>query len=297
MSRQEQKVVLIGAGRVGSTLAVHLREKGYTICAVISRSRASASACAEKVQCPLAATDIQELPSAASIILITTPDDAIPSVVQSLVKLDPTLLKDRLVAHTSGALSSSILAPLKKEGALVASIHPVQTFPPVGNRIAHLTGVYFGIEGNDQAIKKARKLVEDLGGIPIVLPEEVKGLYHLACTMASNYLVTLIGASLTILRSLNLSEKEAFCLLKPLLEGTLKNIENSGVSKALTGPIARGDVETVRLHLTLLEEKYPDLLPLYLSLGTKAMEISLAQGKIELNQIQKLIELWSQKIS
>lgn len=281
------KLVLIGAGRVGPALAKAFRDKGYNIVAVLSRSLESAKRCAELCSCPLAITDPAHIPK-ADVVLICVPDDAIGEVVDKLRRLR-VVHKDSVVIHTSGAVSSDVLSPLRELGADVASLHPIQS---ITGPESDLRGVYFGIEGDEKALSQVRRLIEELGGVPLEIPKEEKSVYHLACTIASNYLVTLLHVADQIFRGLGLQPEGAFRVLKPLIEGTLANVEKMGVEEALTGPISRGDVGTARRHLEVLKEKFPHLVPFYVTLGRLTTEMAQSRGSIDRKKVTALERLF-----
>jgi len=285
--RVKKRIVIIGAGRVGTALAKALRDKDYDIVAVLSRSLESAKRCAQLCSCPLAITDAARIPE-VDIVIISVPDDAIQEVAEGLRRLE-VLHEGSLVVHTSGAIPSDVLSPLRELGADVASVHPIQS---ITGPESDIRGVYFGVEGDERALPRARRLVEDLGGIPLEIPEGEKSVYHLACTIASNYLVTLLHVANRLFESLGLEPGEAFKVLKPLIEGTLANVEKLGVEEALTGPISRGDIGTVRGHLEVLKERFPHLIPFYVTLGRLTTEMAKSRGSIDRKKAAALERLF-----
>lgn len=286
-----KRVALIGCGRLGSTLAISLWGKKYTISAIIDKNLANVRSIAQRVNCPILSVHVNDLPDNLPILLIATPDNSIHDVVSDLLKLDNGKLKHCLVAHASGAIACDILNPLIKKGARVASIHPIQTFQPSDSGPTNLKQVYFGIEADVNAIDDAEILVKDLGGIAVRIPSEAKPYYHLACSIASNFLVSLLYMVFEILSSLELNVSSINQMIKPLLMTTLKNVENSSPQKALTGPISRGDIETIKSHLHVLKQHFPDFLKSYRELATLATKISLEEKRITSDQSEKLIEL------
>lgn len=292
---KNKNAALIGCGRVGSTLAISLWEREYKISAIIDVNQDITQSIAQRVNCPILSTKVSDLPVGLSIIFIATPDRIIKDIVLQLLALDKEILNHCLIAHTSGAVSYTILNPLIKKGARVASIHPIQTFLQFDNEPTNLKQVYFGIEASTEAIDDAELLVKDLGGIPIRIPTEAKPLYHLACSIASNFLVTLMTMVLDILCSFEYDfeyDKELlFKMVEPLLMTTLKNIEEKTPEKALTGPISRGDIETVRAHLQSLNKYFPDYLQSYIELAVITSKVSLNENRISQIQSDRLIEL------
>lgn len=292
----EKRVALIGPGRLGTALARALDEGGYRIDAVVGRTIASARRCADAVRCKKATTDLREFPPDCPIILIATPDKVIADVASRLADLGLGR-HGTFAVHFSGALSSEVLSPLKNAGVVVASIHPIQTFPGAPDDWKRFRGIYFGIEGEEPALAFARNLVKELGGVPLVIPREAKGIYHAACTMASNYFVALMDAAAELLSPLGLPEGQARKVLMPIVRTTLENIEALGPSQALTGPIARGDGSTVEKHLREIATSFPALIPVYVALGERATEIALRRQQISQEVFRALKERLRQALT
>ena len=191
---RKPKLSIIGTGTVGSTLALALHEKGYPVASLISRTGSAAISLAKAVKCERVSTNVNDLAPSTQILLIAVSDDAIRDVAQQLAQNKRLRWKGMVVFHLSGVHTSELLEPLRKKGALVASIHPIQTFPK-GQRLSKtkLKGISYGIEGTDEALKFARQIVNDLEGKAVVIPKELKPLYHIACVFASNYMMVFIN--------------------------------------------------------------------------------------------------------
>ncbi|MFQ5631206.1 MAG: Rossmann-like and DUF2520 domain-containing protein, partial [bacterium] len=245
-------MAVIGAGRVGRALTQALHKKGVRISAVISRSLNSAARCAKAVNCSNFSEQLIDLPDVTQTIFITAPDEALPRLAPHLVELDFNFTK-KLVAHTSGAVTSEVLEPLKEKDALVASFHPIQTFAGDEFDWQKLSGIYFGIEGDEPALDVCRRFAKLFDGKYIIIPKEKKTVYHAACVFASNYLVALLNTPIQLLNSFNHDQAETAKILMPLIEGTIDNIRTLGIEQALTGPISRGDVQTVQKHVEMLK--------------------------------------------
>jgi predicted short-subunit dehydrogenase-like oxidoreductase (DUF2520 family) len=280
------KLGFIGAGTVGTALALKLAEKDYVVAAVASRTFASAERLAVQVPRCEAVRTGQEVIEAADLVLITTPDDAIAATAAAL-KWRP----GKSVVHCSGAHSTDILADARIQGALTGAFHPLQTFASVKYAIQNMPGSAFGIEGEEPLLTTLREMVNALGGTPQVLRPEDKVLYHAAAVIASNYLVTLIKVATDLWVRFGATREEAIRALMPLIKGTLNNIQNVGIPNCLTGPIARGDAGTVQKHLDALGALAPDILPIYSELGRNTIPISLAKGRIDADQAALLEEL------
>lgn len=273
-----ESVAIIGAGKVGTTLAVALKKAGYSIAGISSRRHDSARAAARYAETEAFSSHI-ELTTRASIIFITTPDRAIKKVCAGIAGAGG-FKKGQVVLHTSGAHSSDILAPAKEKGAFVLSFHPLQTIPNVESGLENLPGSYFTIEGDERAFPVAEKMVKALGGKLLSIPTEMKPLYHAAACVVCNYFVGLIDLGLQMMSALGVSRDEALNALMPLIEGTLNNIKRVGVPQALTGPIERGDADTIKAHLELMDKVMPEFTPLYKHLGAYTTGVAAAKGTL-----------------
>jgi predicted short-subunit dehydrogenase-like oxidoreductase (DUF2520 family) len=265
----------IGAGVTGNAFARCLSEAGYPVVAAASRTFASAQALAARVEGCRALPAPQAVADAADLVLITTPDDAIEKVVAGL-RWRP----DVSVAHVSGAASLDVLEAAREAGASVGSIHPLQAFADVEQAVAALPGSTFALEGEGPLLACLEGMVAALGGRWVHLRADQKVLYHAAAVMASNYLVTLTNAAADLWQGFGEDAASATRALLPLVEGAVRNLREVGLPDCLTGPIARGDVGTVRKHLAALEASAPDLLPAYRELGLLTLPVALAKGRI-----------------
>ncbi len=278
---------IVGAGTVGSALARLLSQAGWEFLGAASRSVESARDACRFAGCGRASTDAAELTRAADLIFITTPDDAISSVCRELAEAGG-ISSGAVVAHCSGACSSSVLEDARGRGAAVGSIHPLQSFATAEQAVRLLPGSFCCIEGDPRAVAALREAAGTLGARVLAIPTEGKALYHAAAVVACNYLVALESAALKLAEAAGLDRGEALEALLPLIRGTVDNIENVGIPACLTGPIARGDVETVRTHLEAIAANAPDVLPLYKLLGLETVELALAKGTLTPDRANEL---------
>lgn len=279
----------IGCGKVGRSLARALKNAGYEIGTIVCKHEKSAR---EAVQFIGAGSAIKQVRiSNASIHWIATGDDAIPEVVEELASTALGSLENRYFFHSSGALSSDVFQPLQVMGAEVGSIHPLQVFADPARALETLPGIYFAIEGTDKAMSLAVQIVDRLKGHLLLIPGGRKTLYHAAGVFASNYVVVLTALALHIMEELGEVKEEAYQAFLPLMVSALQNIESLGVEGALTGPISRGDVATVRKHLEALEELDPALLDAYCLLGKEAAGIAARGGKITRVKAKQLLDV------
>jgi predicted short-subunit dehydrogenase-like oxidoreductase (DUF2520 family) len=261
----------IGAGVTGSAFARCLAEARYPVVAVASRTRASARRLAGRVKGCRAVADPQAVGDVADLVFITTPDGAIAEVAAQV--------RWRLgawVVHVSGAESLDVLEPARRAGAAVGSIHPLQTFADAQQAVASMPGSTFALEGEGPLLACLREMALALGGHAIELRPQDKALYHLTAVLVSNYVVTLVDMATKLWQHFGVEQDSAREALLPLLQGTVNNLRRLGLPDALTGPIARGDLGTVRRHLEALEASAPDLLLVYRELGLRTIPVATA---------------------
>ena len=214
------------------------------------------------------------VPGDATLMLLAVPDRALPEVAHDLARRGRAPA-GCVVLHLSGALSTDVLEPLHRAGYATGSFHPLQAVADAWHTGELLTGAAFAISGSPDALAAARRMVIALDGIPLVIPPSMRPLYHAAAVMVSNYTVALLSIGARLLQEAGVSEKDAVPALLPLLRGTVSNIEHLGIPSSLTGPIARGDVDTVRLHLAQLSGRERVL---YCGLGLEMLDLSRAAG-------------------
>lgn len=244
------RVAIVGAGKLGTALALALNRAGFKIDAVVAKptpaSLMKARGLARKVRaCPTAEPSDT---SRASIFWFCVPDAAIEHAAQMLA--GKLTWKGRIAFHSSGALSSDVLASLRRSGAAVASVHPFMTF--VRGAQPSLEGVPFAIEGDAVAVRTARQIVRRLGGQPYPIRRRDKAAYHAWGTFASPFFVALLITAERVARLAGVKPSMARKRMMPILQQTLKNYERLGPAGAFSGPIIRGDVETIKRHLETL---------------------------------------------
>ncbi|HBV96188.1 MAG: NADP oxidoreductase [Peptococcaceae bacterium BICA1-7] len=284
------KIAIIGAGKVGSALAILLSERGYKVSGVASKSFDSAVKLASRVEAP-AFEKPEEAAQNADIVFITTPDREIENVSRHITGRGG-IAPGRIVAHTSGAHSSDFLAGVREKGGLAVSIHPLQSFADVEAAMGNLPGSYFALEGDPEALPAAERMVSDLKGRSFYIDARDKALYHAAACIASNYLVSIMHLSTGLYEKFGLSREEAYRALLPLIQGTISNIEKVGPVQALTGPVARGDSSTIEGHLPSLAGVGSEEESLYRTLGSYTVRVALEKGSISSEQAESLLKLF-----
>jgi predicted short-subunit dehydrogenase-like oxidoreductase (DUF2520 family) len=170
-------------------------------------------------------------------------------------------------------------------------MHPLQSFADVETAVQALPGSFFFLEGDAEAVDLLRSLVISIDGRPVPLASSSKALYHAAACAASNYLVTLVDYAAALLGKAGVPDDVALPALLPLVAGTVRNLEAVGLPDALTGPIARGDLGTVRAHLAALRRAPGDLVRLYVALARKTVEVALRKGRIERGTADAFLDL------
>lgn len=274
------KTIIIGTGALGSAIARRMKAIGYPITGIVSRSKSNADALATEVGAPGAFTldDVlsDRLPSQVDLVLLCVPDDALHALVDLLAKIKDW--HQVTIAHTSGALGADILEPLAARGANVMSFHPMQTFTQ--HAVSSFEGIYFGIEGDTEAVTFGYDFARILGGIPVSISSEAKTRYHLAASMASNLFVGLTSMACDILSSAGIDPKEAIKILHPLIHQTSLNMAANGPDEVLSGPGARGDLDTIILHNEALKEFFPAYRSTYLSLVKETINIASRTGRL-----------------
>ena len=269
------RVGVIGAGRVGAVLAAALRASGYDVVAAAGESDASRARAAELLPgVPLRKPS--DTARESDLLLLTVPDDMLGNVV-AMLSASGAIHQGQVVAHTSGRHGLAVLDPAAAVGARPLAIHPAMTFTGTVLDLPRLDGCVFGVTASDADRELAATLVADLGGRPIWVPEDKRSLYHAGLAHGANHLVTLVAQAMELLSAAGADHPEA--TLRPLLEAALDNALESG-DAALTGPIVRGDVETVRAHLADVRANAPHTLGSYVALARDTLDRVVTDGRL-----------------
>jgi len=280
---------IVGCGKVGKALGKHLQSAGYSLIGISTQSMDSAEKAAHITGTDNFTSRSWEITQTADIVFITTPDSVIEDVCTQISQ-KKGFKKDATVLHCSGAHPSTILSSARQSGAVIGSMHPLQSFSAdsSGNSFQ---GIIISIEGDEKAVTIATQIANDLGSNCLTIKTDNKVLYHAAAVVACNYLVALQDAAFKLMKKAGISEKDVFAVLSPLIFGTLSNIEKSGTIKSLTGPIARGDIETITRHIKGIKKEAPEILNMYNTLGQYTVNLAKEGGTItdarakELNKV------------
>lgn len=273
------KIGVIGAGVLGSALARLLAARGYPIVAVSSRRLDGAGMLARAVGAEAFAAP-HEVAARADLTLLALPDDQIALVAADVARAGGWRPGTAAV-HTSGALDRSALAPAAEQGVRVGGLHPLVSAADPDEAVRALPESYFGVEADEPLLGVLETLVGRLGGRPLRLRGETKGLYHLAAALTANGAVALFAHAVDLFTRAGIPEHEAGRALLPLLRGAVENLERLGLPRALTGPIARGDHGTVIRHLEAMRRENPELTALYCGLGRRMVSLALAKGGLD----------------
>jgi predicted short-subunit dehydrogenase-like oxidoreductase (DUF2520 family) len=269
------RVGVIGAGRVGAVLAAALRQRGHVIVSVSGESDASLGRAAAL----LPGVPIQKPTAVArgcDVLLLTVPDDMLGNVVTQLSAAG-AIREGQYVVHTSGSHGLRVLEPAIARGARPVALHPAMTFTGTSRDLDRLSDCVFGVTAGADERAWVSDLVAELGASVMWVPEELRGLYHAGLAHGANHLVTLVTQAMELLGAAGADDPAA--ILRPLLQAALDNALAEGDS-ALTGPIVRGDVNTVRAHLAEISRTAPDTLPSYVALARATLDRVVTDGRV-----------------
>lgn len=286
-------VGIIGAGTVGTTLGILLSQHSCTIKAIYSRTQMSVHKAISAIGAGTAIASLDQFP-AVDILLLTTNDASLAEVAHHIAEAG-FLKQGAIGLHCSGALPSSILLPLKNNGAQIASVHPVKSFTDPSRDAQNFAGTWCGIEGDKGALDILAPLFEAMGGQVFSIDPNNKTLYHTGTVMACNYLAPLMESALQCHEAAGIDRETSLKILGPLVQNTIANILSLGPVKALTGPVARGDSGVVEAQIAALEKRDPHLAQLYAFLAQLALPLAKEKGVASESALQKLQDALMQK--
>lgn len=274
-TRPAMRLAIIGGGRVGKALGrLLVASQRFRLVGLCDITATAAEEAVAFIGTGKACRRVAELP-AADVLMIATPDDHVAKVADQAVALPWTAA---IAFHTSGALSSDALAPLTARGTAVASLHPLRSFAQPAKVVSSFAGTYCTLEGDDRACDSLRVAIESLGGYAVQISPNDKPLYHAAGVMACNNLVALLDVTEGLLEQSGIDTQHRRGILAPLVRETVENWLTLGPERALTGPVARGDSDTVAAELAELRSRAPHAAELYRLLGTAALDIARRAG-------------------
>jgi len=261
-------VFILGAGRAGRGLSRALRASGVHLIGLHGRRE-------EREPDVVTAGAIPDAAHAADTILVAVRDGQLEEALGELAAAP--LAAGAVVLHASGSAEPVALAELRKAGHPCGTFHPLVPLADPARAAERLRGAWIGIDGDPGAIEVAKQLAERLGAHTLRIPAGEKAAYHAAAVIASNFPTVLAAVAVSLLGSIGMNERESWGAIRALMRGAVANLDTDVPARALTGPIARGDVETVQKHLAALEP-HPAALELYAMLSQVAVELARAGG-------------------
>ena len=267
------QLIVAGRGNLGRSLARGLRAAGHRVRLVSARTELQLLIRARKSR------------SGVAVVFLTVPDSSVRDVAVKLAAGGPAIPDTVAFVHASGALELGALAPLRQRHS-VGSFHPLRSFPEPG-RAEAFRGIVIAVDASSAWLRRVlERLARDMGAKPRRVEDRQRALYHAAAVFASNYVVALLGEAVGLLERSGWTEKDALRGLIPLAQGAVANVRKQGPTAALTGPIRRGDAETVTRHLAALGEldarpgrrSDPRRMDVYRMLGQVALEIAKQAG-------------------
>lgn len=261
------RISFIGAGKVGFSLGKYLKESKFKVVGYYSKNLGSAKDAAKFTETKYF-NDLQEVIDSSDVIFITTPDGVIEVVWNELKELS---IKNKIICHCSGSLSSDVFSNIEDLSSHGYSIHPMFAISDKYNSYQKLRQAYITIEGSQKYLSEIKRVIETLGNKVQVISKEKKYLYHTASVVASNHVLALIQQSVIYLKECGFSEEEGLKALYPLIINNIMNIKLKGINNSLTGPVERGDVNTIEGHIDCLLGEDKDL---YKLLSKKLLHIA-----------------------
>ncbi len=288
----KHSVSIIGCGKVGSALAIELSSKGYHIAHLCSRDIRKSEALSNLIPSSTYSSGIErEAIESADIILICIPDQSITDAARNIASLNVSL-SGKIFLHTSGSETSAVLTETGASREFCASMHPIQTFMTESRENLNLlSGIYFGIEGGSEAVNVSQLMVENLGSKFLMIPEDRKQLYHTACVVSSNFLVTLFNVAAEFSASVGIDKSDMFNVFKPIIERTIANVSDNGLTQSLTGPFERNDVKTISNHLNSISDELPSLIPFYTLLGMETVKVAFRKESLNMKNVLSILDL------
>ena len=277
------KLGFIGAGKVGTALAISLNNKGYPVMAVYDVYPESAEYFTQQISgCQIAGT-FQDVADAADLVFITTIDDQINRVASEI-----KWRSGQMAVHCSGANSTALLEPAREQGALVGVFHPGNSFADKKQAINNIAGNTFDIEAEEPLLGKFKELVAALDGYWIEVKASDRPIYHVAIELPSLFTMLLAKTAVDMFATMDIEEEKALTLVTSLMRVALRIMETLGTSAALTGPVDRGDTETVKKHIDGLRRLCPWVVPLYQELARQNIPFAIKHGSIDQKKADEL---------
>lgn len=282
---------VVGAGALAGVLVRCLTSLGMTCSGIFARREEQAATLASSFRVSTSGPLEDAAPTAADLLLIAVTDDAVAQVASVLGRQQTFL--PRIVLHTCGVHDYRVLDPLFARGVETGSMHPLQTFTGSEDGAA-FRGITIGIDGSPQALVAAHHLADELLAVSVSIDPEKRALYHAAAVMSGNHAITMLSTA-GDLWELAAGNRQSFVdSLGPLTRQSIQNALDKGPEVALTGPVVRGDVQTIRLHLQAFSDHVPHLLPMYGAVLTETVHLAMRSGRLAAEPAVHLLDLVSE---
>jgi len=281
------KIGIIGAGKVGGALCKSLQNAGVNVVGLTAGTETNTQAAAAKFQVKGFASN-EELAANSDVLFLTVPDRLVGAVASELAQAfsnrsGAQSLQGKTFFHCSGSLGLEELQPLTESGADIGSLHPLQSFASAD---VSFQGIYMAVDGTPEAQQTGQAIAELLGALIFVVPAAERKAYHAAACFASNYVVAAMAVAQELMSKWTPTPEAGLAALLALFDGTARNLHQSKLAReALTGPIARGDINTVKAHLAVLPPKIAEV---YKALGKETICLARANGTIDARQAEAL---------
>ncbi|MBM3323099.1 DUF2520 domain-containing protein [candidate division WOR-3 bacterium] len=271
--RTALRIGFVGAGRVGTALAWHCRRAGLCIAGLADKDPAQARAAHQLLRLPFLKTPASRVAARSDVLFFTVPDGSIARAYQAARPVPGTI-----VCHCSGALGLDVFEGRNRAGLDALALHPVQVFTSHVQAIDSLPGSWWALDGSKRGMAFGRRLVQLLDGRAVTVAGAVRPAWHAACVFASNFQAALFDAVERIGSGPGIRQNRMLEIVAPLACTTLESILRQGSAEALTGPVQRGDSETVRAHIEALARQAPELLPMYRELSLRLVGLARSRG-------------------
>ena len=268
------EIGFIGAGKVGKALGLYFKSHDMNISGYYSKTAKSAEDAAQLTG-SIAYSTLKALAASSQIVFITVPDQALEEIDGKVSVLlgENSTDHETVWIHVSGAHPADSLSKIKLAGSDVASMHPLQSFGEPEGSAARLESAWFTIEGTTKGVSAATGLLDKTGGKYSLIKAESKPLYHAGACIVSNFLVTLMESGIRLFEAAGMERTDIFPAITPLIDATLSNIREKGPVDALTGPIVRGDDNTVSVHQTAIKAQLPEEWEFYKAMAHQTIKM------------------------
>lgn len=283
---------MVGAGRVGTAMAVLLRRAGHRIAAVSGRGDSRGRVAQHLPDVPF--LDLEAAAAAGQVVLIGVPDDLIASTAERIADAGG-FWPGQWAVHLSGATPLEALDAARGLGARPLSVHPLQTVPDVASALARIPGSAIAVSAvDDEGFSIGERLAEDVGGVPFRLAERDRALYHAAAVFASNHVVVASAIAADLLGAAGVPDPVR--AMAPLQRATVENVERLGPAHALTGPAVRGDVGTIERNLQAIRDHAPEAAGAYVVLCRAALDVAVRAGRLaerRRDEVEEVLARWT----